>query len=825
MTQFLSNLLQKTSLLLLALVLCNGAMAAKRPTWIKRLPTPENDSYFYSTADASATSEEIALGRAMAQIYRNAKSSCTGLEFDMSAVDRAVLSGKVETLGEQFKIPVRRVCTYRVPLENGQVRVYVLCQVAKSALGHEFSDFTKCGSSGDDNTGAVSMRPSEWSAYETNDYITVFLESDIDKDEKPNEAQVNLEKAVVERLQEKAHINDSSLLQLVFVASHLHNKSEVYAMASIEKAAVVEHYSTKIDVELQAAETLVEHASTYLLANKISDSDAYDASSKLEQAKEKLNQIDGFITFVNAYDPYAGRKMKGRSATINQNIIEKNLMLGDVNQSVKLNKIEEYIGYAKNMLEKREVGNALRYLYAAQMHWAELPNNQLIKHDGVCVNDYVQEQIREILNKVNVQCDGYLSSNKNEYKLSFFFENEPIVNLNFACNVNSGFTAFTAIKDGWGTFFVQEGNKPATIQVMLDYRYEDEAMSQGGLPMLISKYKQQYDYDKYATKSVALVHKAINLQQALQATTAKKSTAIGQNNMASNINDIRHKVSAADSARYHQMVLSVCDMIRNNVMDYSTLSQYMTSKGVNDYKELMENGSVHVITTDVCRFVRVETDVQCRSVPMKFTFSRGKNYTENVVFTIDEMANKIDGICFALDERSVRNIMGDTDINETSRMMLVTFMENYKTAFSMKNWDYIESIFAEDAVIITGRKVIRTGETSETYVNKIKDYELIKQTKSQYIARLKNTKKEWINIKFGNTKVEKSRQNEMYAITLLQDYYSSNYGDHGYLFLLIDANDSNRPLIRVRTWHPESAGATPFTLSDYDQLSGGIIRY
>jgi hypothetical protein len=145
-------------------------------------------------------------------------------------------------------------------------------------------------------------------------------------------------------------------------------------------------------------------------------------------------------------------------------------------------------------------------------------------------------------------------------------------------------------------------------------------------------------------------------------------------------------------------------------------------------------------------------------------------------------------------------------------MMLVTFMENYKTAFSMKNWDYIESIFAEDAVIITGRKVIRTGETSETYVNKIKDYELIKQTKSQYISLLTNTKKEWINIKFGNTKVEKSSQNKMYAITLLQDYDSS-HGDHnGYLFLLIDANDSKQPLIRIQTWQPESAGATPITL-------------
>ena len=272
-------------------------------------------------------------------------------------------------------------------------------------------------------------------------------------------------------------------------------------------------------------------------------------------------------------------------------------------------------------------------------------------------------------------------------------------------------------------------------------------------------------------------------------------------------------VSAADSARYHQKVLSVCDMIRQKVMDYSTLSQYMTSKGVNDYKKLMENDSVYVISTDVCRFVRLGTDVQCRSVPMKFISSNGKNYIENVVFTIDKKTNKINGIRFALEERSVRNIMENTDINEKTRMMLFTFMENYKTAFSMKNWDYIESVFADDAVIITGDKMIQ-GEASKNYVskNKINDNDFIKQTKSQYISLLTNTKKKWINIKFGNTHVEKSNQQEMYAITLLQDYDSS-HGDHnGYLFLLIDANDSKQPLIRIQTWQPESAGTTPITL-------------
>ena len=36
-----------------------------------------------------------------------------------------------------------------------------------------------------------------------------------------------------------------------------------------------------------------------------------------------------------------------------------------------------------------------------------------------------------------------------------------------------------------------------------------------------------------------------------------------------------------------------------------------------------------------------------------------------------------------------------------------------------------------------------------------------------------------------------------------QDYYSTNYGDQGYLFLMVDLNDPDKPIIKVRTWQPE----------------------
>jgi hypothetical protein len=141
----------------------------------------------------------------------------------------------------------------------------------------------------------------------------------------------------------------------------------------------------------------------------------------------------------------------------------------------------------------------------------------------------------------------------------------------------------------------------------------------------------------------------------------------------------------------------------------------------------------------------------------------------------------------------------------------------------LQRWDYIESIFSDDAVIITGRKLMKSEQGTDMSLQ-LHGYVYNKMSKGEYINRLKRTKKEWINIKFGNTKVEQSQQSSMYGICLLQDYYSSNYGDHGYLFLLIDATDKKYPLIKVRTWQPESAGSTPFTMGDYDRLTNGMIN-
>jgi len=40
-------------------------------------------------------------------------------------------------------------------------------------------------------------------------------------------------------------------------------------------------------------------------------------------------------------------------------------------------------------------------------------------------------------------------------------------------------------------------------------------------------------------------------------------------------------------------------------------------------------------------------------------------------------------------------------------------------------------------------------------------------------------------------------------VNVRQRWTSSNYNDHGYLFLMVDFRNKEQPLIRVRSWQPE----------------------
>jgi hypothetical protein len=134
----------------------------------------------------------------------------------------------------------------------------------------------------------------------------------------------------------------------------------------------------------------------------------------------------------------------------------------------------------------------------------------------------------------------------------------------------------------------------------------------------------------------------------------------------------------------------------------------------------------------------------------------------------------------------------------------VSFLESYKTAYALRRLDYLDKIFSNDALIITG-SVVSSAGYGELQPKQLQHVKYTRQTKSQYLKNLQRTmmSNEYINIHFAENTVKKSTGKEIYGIQIKQDYFSSSYGDTGYLFLLLDLEKPQQPVVKVRAWQPD----------------------
>lgn len=831
MTQFTSFSRLIRLLGCVVLLLSTLSLTAAPPRWMRYLPKASNDNYRYVREDATAATEDVARNKAIGKVLQETIMSL-GLPFNSKQVETAINTGDLTSKMAEWRVPVNVVCHYRQGLENGAVRVYVLCQVANAGnVDPHFEEFRNCGNTGDDYAGQMNLRPDAWSLYEMDTYFSAFEDLEIDPKADMMAIKAELEAQARQSLINNIALKDSALIAMIKSESQCF-KGQGHAVAYINRDWVIDKYNDLIDEEVELCFGLAENADTYLDGGNIGE-----AKAGYLRVQKRLDDLKPIIQFMNAYSSTRGfeRNMEDIKE-LNKQVKMKLLLTEGDTQKAREGKIFEYIQTAQNMISKQMIGDALRYFYAAQILLADMENSEYISIDDnghkVSTNTYLNTKITEVLKNIQVISDGYMPGSQTEMKLSFRYAGEPIANLNFSYNANMGWSDLFPVTNGWSSVILQENNKPSTMHIRIEYRYADEANFDAELPALIEKYASRFDYDANAKTIISVNTKTVRIGTTGSATTNKFSTNIAQNYVAETVEEEAHKVSVMDSVAYHNRILQVCEAIKSG--NYESVYPLFTQDGYSQFQKLIAYGKARIITTEACRYVRIGTDIQCRSIPMSFTFPKSKQQLENVVFTFNNYG-KIDGVQFALEEASARNVMGDNGIDELSRLTLVNFLENYKTAFALKRLDYIESIFSDDAVIITGR-VLRTAEQSQEFKNiqQTMDNQVVqgnvlytRMSKEHYIKRLKNSfnSKEWINIKFGGTTIDSSKQNNTFGVRLVQDYFSNNYGDHGYLFLLIDTSDRENPLIRVRMWQPEiDRDVQPFSMEEYDILTRGMNK-
>lgn len=215
--------------------------------------------------------------------------------------------------------------------------------------------------------------------------------------------------------------------------------------------------------------------------------------------------------------------------------------------------------------------------------------------------------------------------------------------------------------------------------------------------------------------------------------------------------------------------------------------------------------------------------------------SFGMNTYQEAVVEFDRQGNITD-FRFALDAQTAEGMERcGTVVEREKQMEIMKYVERFRTAYNQKDIQYIEDIFSDDALIITGNVVMKRSLGDDQSASFKVNY--TKQNKQQYIANLKRAfqRNKWIDVKFSpigehnedtsgcGTITQSSIDKTKYGVRLRQSWKSSNYSDEGYLFLLWEfPEDGGSPIIHVRTWQPEWAGGTHQEPDDDISSLGGF---
>ena len=189
---------------------------------------------------------------------------------------------------------------------------------------------------------------------------------------------------------------------------------------------------------------------------------------------------------------------------------------------------------------------------------------------------------------------------------------------------------------------------------------------------------------------------------------------------------------------------------------------------------------------------------------------------------------------FALDAQTAESMERcGTVVDKEKQMIILQYVERFRTAYNQKDISTIEKMFSDDALIITGRVVMAKPQGDQGAQFKV---EYNKQNKQQYISNLRRAflRNKWIDVKFSQIGengedggcagiTQSTKDKTKYGVRLHQSWKSSNYSDEGYLFLLWEfPEDGGDPIIHVRTWQPEMVGGTHQKPDDNISTLGGF---
>ncbi len=455
-------------------------------------------------------------------------------------------------------------------------------------------------------------------------------------------------------------------------------------------------------------------------------------------------------------------------------------------------KIYSFVSDGKKAEEENRIGDALRYYCWSMALLRSHPDFNEITIANTDGNSkllfsWIHAKMNEIFSKITFQVKDIIAEeNSKTVLLAIKHNNKAVLNIDYDYWDGRGYSSLISAKNGLG--YLEFGSINAFdknhVKIRVEYKYENQA---------------NYDPDikaamKYIENDTTLIFPARNYHVYL------KNTGNKDINAAKTWNKI---TKVANSEEFNHIISNIIKAIKEK--NYDDVKNYFTPGGYTMFTKLINYGNAKVVGYfPETAVYKINNKYTYRSLHISFRFEKNyKEFIEDVIFHFDEN-KKIESLSFGLSEAALQSIMSNNTWPEVDRLLLINFLEHFKTAYALERINYIDSIFADDALIIVGY-VVKVKEGVETRFKDNKIVKLNKYDKETYLKHLRNCfeTKEYINITFEESTVQRGGAGgNIYGVQIKQNYYSSNYGDKGYLFLVVDLNDPIKPTIHVRTWQP-----------------------
>lgn len=267
-------------------------------------------------------------------------------------------------------------------------------------------------------------------------------------------------------------------------------------------------------------------------------------------------------------------------------------------------------------------------------------------------------------------------------------------------------------------------------------------------------------------------------------------------------------LKATMETNVNTMMMAMNTAANQNAKTVKLNKDNFTSEAIKDIDQMWKSSAIFCPPVNIMsRCLKTSYGYQVRGIPVDLKEADEKEKRQELA--IDFLPNgKISNVSIAIEMHRYDQIMAEkeSDIDYARRQIIVDFVENFRTAYNRRDMKLLTSVFSNKALIITG-KVISEKPNSDMDRLTLNNNKVIyiKQTKQEYLQNLSNVFKitKFINVKFDDIEVvQHPKYDDIYGVTLKQYWHTDRYRDEGYLFLMIDFRDADKPLIQVRTWQP-----------------------